>query len=42
MPVAIEIQKELGEVGTVYTPYDVPELWQLAKEVICSLDSGGL
>lgn len=40
MPVAIELQKEAGEAGTVYTPFDTTELWQLAKEIISSLDCG--
>ncbi|EIE18646.1 Lipoxigenase [Coccomyxa subellipsoidea C-169] len=40
LPVAIELQKKLGQEGTVYTPYDVKELWQLAKEIISSLDCG--
>ena len=42
VPVAIELQKKLGQEGTVYTPYDVKELWQLAKEIISSLDCGEL
>ncbi|BDA49833.1 Lipoxygenase 2.3, chloroplastic [Coccomyxa sp. Obi] len=40
MPVAIELQKVAGEAGTVYTPYDTAELWQLAKEIISSMDCG--
>ncbi|CAL8464299.1 g3834 [Coccomyxa elongata] len=40
LPVAIELQKVAGEAGTVYTPYDTTELWQLAKEIISSLDCG--
>ncbi len=40
MPVAIELQKEAGDAGTVYTPFDTTELWQLAKEIISSLDCG--
>jgi hypothetical protein len=40
VPAAIEIRKEKGKSGTVYTPYDPKELWQLAKDIICSLDSG--
>lgn len=41
-PVAIELQKVAGEAGTVYNPYDTIELWQLAKEIISSLDCGAL
>lgn len=40
LPVAIELQKVAGEAGTVYTPYDTTELWQLTKEIISSLDCG--
>lgn len=40
VPIAIELRKAKGEIGTVYTPYDAKELWQLAKEIIASLDCG--
>ena len=40
MPVAVEVRKEKGKNGAVYTPYDPKELWQLAKSIIASLDSG--
>lgn len=42
LPVAIELQKVAGEAGTVYNPYGTIELWQLAKEIISSLDCGAL